>query len=369
MRFIPSFLFSSGYSYSDINKSSIFYKSMSKDIKSHEFYTRLDGTLQVLIPRTILNLDYTLSWSLNNKISININRCWAKISLGDYAALQIGRYYMNWNEGLKWNVSDFINNKKKWHSSGTVSGKDGIDININLPFNYIPMNLNIATLYFNDIKDLSLFFLIGAMVYPVDLKLKCAVYYDKPPALGFAIHSNFGNIKISLDSALLFNQGIKEDYGFNDSKCQFRFTGQGTYYLPITNNSELSFLLSYLFQSDGLTGHEGTKFIEDTGLAFENNQLETYINNSKLIMGNYFRNYRQYINGGVSYSYKDLFNAGINLNLNMEDYSGAVAAECSYNLLHTINLESSATVLFGKKNTEIGNMPYNYILSLAISKK
>ena len=368
IRFIPSFLFDSGYSYSGANEDSVVYKSLPENMSSHQFYTKLDGTLQVLIPRTILNLDYTLGWSLNNKINFNINKCWTKFSLGDYTALQIGRYYMNWNEGLVWNVSDFINNRQKWNSSATVSGKDGLDINVNLPFDTVPMNLNVATLYFNDIKDLSVYFLAGAMVYPVDMKLKCAVYYDKPPATGFAAHSNFGPVSVSLDSAMLFNQSIKEKYGFSDNKWQVRLAGQVSYYLPINKNHEMNFLCAYQFQSDGLTKDEGKQFLENTANAFGNN-MEIYKNNSQIIMGNYFKNYRQYFCGGVSYSYKDLLTAGVKINLNMEDFSGAVNADCTYNLLHVVDLKSSFTVLFGRENTEGWSVPYNYMAGISVSKK
>lgn len=369
IRFIPSFLFDSGYSYSGGNEESVLYKSLPQDISSHVFYTKLDGTLQVLIPKTILNLDYTLGWSLNNKINININKCWAKFSLGDYAALQIGRYYMNWNEGLTWNVSDFINNKQKWNNSGSIQGKDGLDININLPFNTVPMNINVATLYFKDIKDLSVFFLAGAMIYPVDMKLKCAVYYDKPPAVGFAIHSNFSSFKIDFDSALLFNQSIKEKYGFNDNDWQLRLAGQVSYYLPVANNHDLNFLCAYQFQTDGLTKSEGKCFMENTGLALKNNNMELYGNNSKLIVGNYFKNYRQYLGGGISYSYKDLLKASVNLNLNLEDFSGAVLTDFGYNLLHVLELNTSFTVLFGDENTEGWSMPYKYMIGISVSKK
>ena len=357
IRFIPSFLFDSGYSYTSFNKDIEVYKQLGTNISSHNFYTKLDGTFQMVVPKTFINLDYTIQWNFNDKINFDINKLWAKFILGDWASLQIGRYFMNWSEGLVWNVSDFINNQPKWNSSN-VKGKDGLDININLPFNSIPMNLNIATLYFKDIKDLSVYFLVGAMLYPVDMKLKCAVYYDKAPSVGLSLKTSLGNLDISLDSALLFSGSIKEKYGYKDNNYKIRVTPELKYYIPIGQNHEIDILASYLFQSDGLTKNEGTAYLKNLDL-----------DKIRLISQNYFKSYRQYLNTNISYSYKNVFNANLGLKINLEDFSGAIISGCSYMLLHNIKLSPMVIILFRNDNSESSTIPYNYTFSFSISKK
>ena len=229
MHIVPSFTFYSGYDYYRYNDNSIVYNSLT-DKQENSFYAKIDGSLQIVVPKTIFSFAYSVNSNVNEPVAFDLEKYWAKFYINDYVKLQIGRYCMNLSEGLVWNVSDIINNKQKWNSTAGIAGKDGMDINICIPLNVCPINLDAGMLFFRDISDMALFILIGTMINPFDIKLKCAYYNETCPAVGLTVHTNYKRIGLCVDSIFLADQSIKENYGFSDNKFQFRFTGNISYY-------------------------------------------------------------------------------------------------------------------------------------------
>ncbi|MCR4715151.1 MAG: hypothetical protein K5751_12345 [Treponemataceae bacterium] len=322
-----------------------------------DFYFTFSGELRFLIPDTLFDLNYSLQADIGDVIKLDFRKCHAKFSLSDYIFFQIGRFNLNWNDNLVWNVSDVINNKQFAYSNKTVTGKDALEVAFNLPFNSFSMDLTLASVFSEQIDKTSFYCRLNALFYPIEIKLKTGWQYGKYPIGGLTCISSYKNFKFAIDTALLPGQSLKKKMLLNDETLPWRISAQTSYNFSLQNHY-FSCQVAYLFQSDGLTKTE-----ED--LLFANGISATHKSN---MSNTFMSNYRQYINIEVDYNFRKDIQTALRFWLNCEDLSGCVMMSINYMKLSIFDIKTTFLMFYGDNGTERDISPFPYSVGISLEK-
>lgn len=368
------------------NFDSLFNK-LKMDLKEDSFEYKLNfyysiyfvsKSTQAFLSLYSKNLINDVSFNDNSiltdkSLSLMINQAWVKIIIESGWSIAFGRKLVDWSECHFFvNPSDMINNQKYFGEDEDISGKDLIEILGFIDLFDHAFDISLVILFYNSsekIEDIPLFFSLGTILYPFELKFKAMVQNKEKPEFANTSSIILGDFQIFFD--ILYYQ--ESDIKFLDKPNENYFK----YVIGVTYSSTfkqsnlidgISFCMEYFHRDDGMTKEEADTFYSNLLNLYDSNQLETFTNLISQLK--FFQYYKNYLFCNISLY--EIFNNHINLDFsiyyNIED-SGFLYIIClslsPKNLFQVIITYMGS---YGKQNTEVMQIPYKSYILITFSK-
>jgi hypothetical protein len=199
-----------------------------------------------------------------------LDQAWIKASFGEGWGLAFGRRALNdWNDGGYWHPSDVVNNYLAWGARGQAPGADSVELIGLVPFTDFNIDLNAATVLSGtvaDPSDLPLFFTVGSILYPFEIRAKAAFQPGRLPVVGASARYTLQSGSIYADALWLHDEPIAGNFGYGPSSGSwFRYSAGAQWTIDITESrlaNSVFIQLEYQRQDDGLDAAQTSSYFD-----------------------------------------------------------------------------------------------------------
>lgn len=314
-----------------------------------------------------------LSILTDESLSLMVNQAWIKIIIESGWSIAFGRKFVNWSEcNFATNPSDMINNQKYFGEDEDILGKDLIEILGIIDLFDHAFDISLVIPFYNSlekIEDIPLFFSLGTILYPFELKFKAGVQNKEKPKFANTSSIALGDFQIYFD--ILYFQ--KSDITFLErpNENYFNYVIGVKYSSTFKQNNlinGISFYVEYFHRDDGMTKEEADTFYSDLLNLYDSNKIDTFIN--LISQFKFFQYYKNYL--FCNLSLYEIFNYHINLDFmiyyNFEDSGFLYIILLSFSPKNLFYISITYMGLYGKQNTEVMQIPYKSYILLTFSK-
>lgn len=303
-----------------------------------------------------------VEWVKNDEPSLTIKQAWAKILLGDGHGVYIGKKVSRWKEGGYRNPTDLLNPTIPLLYRGSAEGRfltelsgnfslgveHSLDYSIILPMDQYDDNGQIYPVYFS----------LGALIYPLEIKVKSEFYDSFEPNVGLVLKTSVGDLQIISDT--LIRQETKFESFKDRSGISFleSLSILGNIALPKRFSESISFLLEYNWLSDGIKDGESQEYIQ------------WLLQNNESTVLSFSRDYRQYFIAQARLNrlfLKDL-NYSAFFILNLEEFNNYIVNGIEFSPVENFNINLQYVLNNGEDNSEKALMGFDSLFRVSLKK-